>query len=481
MSGFQRIAKNGFGDGLNAYAHSMAWFKGHLYVGTMRGNFPLMKARLPISFERCPVECPDDPYELDLRAEIWRYDPEKDLWERVFKAPWVKGSDGKKIPAYISFRGMVVYKGKDGQERLYVSTWSPAKAPGPVILSTEDGIHFRPICEPGLIGLPVTTLRTLTVFKDRLFTTPAGSQGGNTNISGHSIIYESRDPESGIWVPINEYGFGDPNNVTIFELASCGEYLYAGTLNLEGYQIWRTKAEGTPPYKWEKVIEKGAYRGKLNQCAVSMIEFKGALYVGSGIQGGGVDRKNKIGPAAPELIRINSDGSWDLIVGKARSTPQGYKKPLSGYLPGFDNFFNGYFWRMCVHKGWLYLSTFRWAAVLPYVSRKTWPKAFKNIIERLGDKFVLEFFGGCDLYKSFDGENWIPVTTDGFGNPFNMGIRTMISSPYGLFVGTANPFGPKVLPPDGDSYVPNPDGGCEIYLGEKEVLIPAWARYERRS
>ena len=55
---FKRVAQGGFGDGLNAYAHSMAWFNGHLYVGTTRGNFPLMKARLPIGMDVWPVECP---------------------------------------------------------------------------------------------------------------------------------------------------------------------------------------------------------------------------------------------------------------------------------------------------------------------------------------------------------------------------------------------------------------------------------------
>jgi len=35
---FRRIARTGFGDGMNAYAHSMAWFNGHLYVGTTRGT-----------------------------------------------------------------------------------------------------------------------------------------------------------------------------------------------------------------------------------------------------------------------------------------------------------------------------------------------------------------------------------------------------------------------------------------------------------
>jgi hypothetical protein len=58
--------------------------------------------------------------------------------------------------------------------------------------------------------------------------------------------------------------------------------------------------------------------GGLNQAAVSMIGFRDALYVGTGIQNGGYDWRNKIGPAAAEIIRVNADGSWDIIVGNAR-------------------------------------------------------------------------------------------------------------------------------------------------------------------
>ena len=44
-------------------------------------------------------------------------------------------------------------------------------------------------------------------------------------------------------------------------------------------------------------------------------------------------------------------------------------------------------------------------------------------------------------------------------------MRTLESTPYGLFLGTANPWGPKVMPLDGDDYVFNPRGGCEVFLG----------------
>ncbi|HRI17059.1 MAG TPA: hypothetical protein PL196_00910 [Burkholderiaceae bacterium] len=465
---FRLVAQNGFGDGNNAYAHSMAWFNGHLYVGTTRGNFPFMKARLPIGMDVWPVECPPNPFDLDMRAEIWRYDPASDHWERVFKAPMIIGSHGKPIPRELGLRGMLVYSGRGVEPpALYVSTWSPARGPGPHLLRSEDGLHFEPTCEPGLNGLPVTTIRTVCEFKGRLFTTPAGSRGGNPNVSAHSVVYESADPARGQWEPVSDFGFGDPGNKTIFEMCGFGDHLYVGTFNLEGFQVWRSTVEGEKPYHWERMIECGAYRGKFNQSVLSMTPFKGALYIGSGIQGGGIDTQNRVGPAPPELIRLWPDGQWELLVGESRDTPAGPKASLSGWMPGFDNFFNGYFWRMCEHDGWLYMGTFEWSGLLGYANRRRWPEAFTNIINHVDPKYILERHSGFDLYRSFDGENWVPVTNNGMGNAYNMGLRTLVSTPHGLFLGTANPWGPKIMPLDGDRYVTNPRGGCEVFLGNR--------------
>jgi hypothetical protein len=462
---FRLIAQNGFGDGINAYAHSMAWFNGYLYVGTTRGNFPFMKARLPIGMDVWPVECPKDPFDLDMRAEIWRYDPVADSWLRVFKSPMIIGSHGKPIPRELGLRGMLVYSGRGVEPpALFVSTWSPARGPGPNLLRSEDGRRFEPTGEPGLGGLPVTTIRTICEFKGRMYTTPAGSRGGNPNISAHAVVYESSDPSHGVWEPVSEFGFGDHGNKTIFEMCGWEDHLYVGTFNVEGFQVWRSTVEGPRPYVWERVLHLGAYRGRTNQCVLSMVPFKGALYIGGGIQGGGIDRQNGVGPAPPELIRIHRDGSWDLLVGEARSTPEGVKEPLSGFLPGFNNFFNGYFWRMAEHDGWLYLGTFEWSSVLGYANRSRWPQAFTNIINHVGEQEILENASGFDFYRSFDGENWVEVTTNGMGNPYNMGLRNIVSAPPGLFLGTANPFGPKIMPLNGVNYVPNPRGGCEVYL-----------------
>ena len=457
---FRPVARNGFGDPINAYAHSMAWYKDHLYVGTTRGNLALMRLRLPIGMDPWPVECPKNPFDLGLNSEIWRYSPAREEWRRVYRAPDIVGNHGRTIPYSFGHRSMMIHN-----DALYVTTWSPAAGEGPQILRTVDGRNFAPTCEPGLHGLPVTAIRTLVEFKGKVYTTPAGSRGGNPNVASHSIVYESDDPAGGEWVAASEFGFGDAENKTVFEMAGFGDHLYVGTFNLGGYEIWRSDLQGPKPYKWERIIEKGAYRGRENQIACSLMPFKGALYVGGGIQGGGVDTQNGVGPAASELIRIHPDGSWDLIVGSPRDTPQGYKRPLSGWMEGFDNWFAGYFWRMCEHDGWLYLSTYDWSVTLPYARRDRWPQQACDILNRLDNEFITDYGGGCGVYRSFDGENWIAVTTDGFGNPYNLGLRTMVSSPHGLFMGTANLFGPRLWSFEHEKYLHNPLGGCEVHLG----------------
>lgn len=47
---------------------------------------------------------------------------------------------------------------------------------------------------------------------------------------------------------------------------------------------------------------------------------------------------------------------------------------------------------------------------------------------------------GFDLYVSDDGVNFQTVTVDGFGDPYNHGLRVFAETDQGLCIGTANPF-----------------------------------------
>ena len=66
---------------------------------------------------------------------------------------------------------------------------------------------------------------------------------------------------------------------------------------------------------------------------------------------------------------------------------------------------------------------------------------------------------GFDLLKTSDGENFEIVTDSGFDDRYNYGGRSLVSTDYGLFVGTANPFYGAQLwrITDGTEENPNPE------------------------
>jgi hypothetical protein len=470
-SGFSHIATAGFGDPHNSYAHSMAWFRGSLYVGTSRDLLALLKLfpppTDPAAMNPWPVLVPKSVEALDLRAQIWRWTPTKKLWERIHTSPFIAARTGGKVARDLGYRGMTVFQGRsDPEPALYLSGISSvSRGTGARLLRSVDGRTFTAVSEPGLGNPQVSTLRALVPFDGHLFVAPAGS-GKSWNNTRSAIVFRSADPVRGIWAPACLPGFGDLDNTGIFEMHVFDGSLYAGTFNnASGYQIWKTPATGSKPCAWTKVIERGAHRGNKSEMAMSMCVFNNALYVGSGIQNGGYDRTYGVGPAASELIRIHPDGSWDLVIGTARNTPQGYKAALSGMQPGCNNFFNGYFWRMASHKNSLYLGTFDWSVFLPYATSPSMFQWLRNYVDASGPWNIVRSRSGFDLWRTSDGIHWAPVTLRGFDNPYNYGARTMVSTPCGLFVGTANPFGPQVAVQLRAKwmYVPNPRGGAEVW------------------
>ena len=486
---FRRVAEGGFGDGQNAYAHSCAWFDGKLYVGTTRYVLPLFKAfraqEMPLDpFPVPPVKYPD----MDMRAQLWRYDPDTEEWQLAFRAPIVEGTTGEMVAKANSFRNMLVYQGKsDPKPALYTIPNQNKRVADRVMLRTYDGINFDDMPQPLLPGEDSwSSFRGLVEFKGKMFAAPASqhvkfdpNKGPSettdddqvANVATGSSIRFTDDPASGVWYPSSLPDMGDPANSNIFDLGVCGEYLYAGTLNIrDGFQLWRTDAEGPGPHHWVKIMDRGADRGPLNQSVLSFAEFRGDLYVGTCIQNGGYDSLNGVGPAGAEILRVRPDGSWDMIVGDPRKTRDGFKSPTSGIGAGFGTLMNGYFWRMVVHEGALYMGTAKQVAVWQYSDRSNWPEAIQRIVDDDTMEMILEQRGGCELWRTTDGDNWIPVTINGFENRYNMGIRTFASTPRGLFVGTANFYGPAIAinHPTGWRYEPNPRGGLEIWHGSFE-------------
>jgi len=415
---FTVIASEGLGRKSASTAHSMAYFRGSLYLGTSCGN---------------PVAPEDAP-------RILRYDPGRGEWQTVYESPLVdpvgrqlvadrtlgklstlRRSKGP-LPRHAGYRSMCVFQGKsDDAPALYVSTMSRS---GASILRSADGETFEIVSEPGLGDPDIYSFRGLVALDGRIFASAAGlitDEYLDRNHGREGLVYVSDDPRTGNWVPAAESGFGDRSNLAIYTLRPAFGRLYAGTANPDmGFQLWQTDARGSPPFDWAPVIVDGAGGYNHNYAICAMAEFKGALYVGSGITGFGYDTEHDIGPASCELLRVYPDDNWDLIAGQMRFTPDGLKVPLSLLGPGLGDFYNSVIWSLDVHNDVLYLGTHQW-------------EAFRCM--QLNSSQIV---GGYQLWASTDGKKWTPVLEDGRGNPVDVGIRTIQSTPHGLFMGSCN-------------------------------------------
>ncbi len=421
---FEKLIDGGFGHPGSTLAHSMTAFMGYVYVGT---SSPSTKS-------------PEN------RARILRFDLAKEDWATVWESPvfkmddrikarstWLSTGGGggrrrqeaesEKMGRDFGLRSMAVFQGtSDKTPCLYVGTMSIW---GGMILRSEDGLNFEPVASPGLGDDTVMSFRALTVLGDQIFVTPVGTiteDRIDRNLAPRALIYVTKDPASGNWSEANVPEFGDAANKGVFSMAAAHGFVYAGTGSpTRGFQLWRTDAKGKAPFSWERVLVDGAFRFNHSLSTGAMAEFNGDLYVGSGIPGFGVDIDNDVGPSAAELLRVRADKSWDLIMGEPRFSPEGLKVPFSAMGPGFDNPYNSVIWAMAVHKGTLYAGTHNWE-----------PNAWA--MER-GSTAIK---GGYELWASEDGDSWTKVMDQGGGNSMGCGVRTLLSTENGLFVGTLN-------------------------------------------
>lgn len=425
---FSKLGEQGFGDRHNSWAWCMAWWKGRLYVGGNRAFLCAERAAtangLPFlskfPFAKYPPEdpdtdCTDDSTDLPLQAEIWRWTPETDRWDRVYQAPAdvpIPGHPGKFVARDIGYRGMTAFTEADGSEALYVSGVTAQllypNLTAPRLLRSLDGETFEAVSHAGGFiqgeGAPgrvrgMATFRNILTFDGRMFIVAGG-------IHGDGVLLEGNDPTAGT----DKFRQVSPPGQSIFETAVYNGFLYAGTRDpVNGYAVLKTDAAGTAPYTWTTVVERGAYLPRFSGSVISMGVFQNRLYVGTDKPG--------------ELICIFPDDSWELVMGTPRETPTGWKYPRSGLDSGFSNWLNGHIWRQVEHQGKLYIGTMKMSTHLRTLR---------------GSEPVFQTNYGFDLYESADGCRFAPITTNGFGDKFAFGIRAFASSPEGLLVGTAN-------------------------------------------
>ncbi len=440
----------------------MQWFNGKLYVGTGRDvncfshADDLVQTGAKIAY---PIAgCPSDYKDLSLQAEIWQYTPQTKTWLRVYQSPAdiPIGNDQAGHPVNaaedIVFRSFAVFTEADGTQAMYVAadnasplfdTLPPYNSqgyPNPRILRTTDGINYTPIpMAPGTFmgtlvanspqQFKVRGFRDLVSYNGKLYATAS-------DFIGTGFIISSSNPSAGnnAWQASSPATASFPVR-TVFVY---NNYLYVGggdyrvgptdaqgKVTPAGYFVYKTTNPTTDISSFTPVITNGAGMplGQRAHDALSVITFQGQLYVGT-------DRPT-------ELVRINPDDSWDLVVGPPRDTssqphPEGTLYPLSGMGNGFGNNFTGHFYRMGVYNNQLYLGTWDWSTSLADL-QATDPLPYFDPV------FLYEF--GTDIFKTPDGIHWSAITHSGLNDMANFGTRTLESTPLGIYLGTTRPYG----------------------------------------
>jgi hypothetical protein len=487
---FEQVAPRGFGDRNNGWAQSMVWWRNHLYVGTARQstctslfalwqfvsllvNQPFADKWLPYPIDDPDLACEPDGADLQLQAEIWRWSPGHDDWQRVFQSPLeldnpgpgepVPPRTGKKLPYEIGIRGLAAHSERNRTKALYAfgvnSTimWDRSKLPPPRILRSTDGLHFEPISQtPGtfLGDLPFnedhSSFRSPVSFGGKLFVLSGP-------VFGQGALIASANPEKGddAWFLASHPG------QQFYEIAAFNGWLYLGTFDpAGGYAVVKTRARGEPPYDFVTVVPPGAGLSvRPSRSVVSMDVYDGRLYVGTA--------------TLTEIVRINPDDTWDLVIGPPRSVPSPgggteWKYPTSGLDAGFGHSLNDHAWQMDDPYGYLYIGTYNAS-----IGSKRDPVHAP----------LLEHNMGAHLYRTKDAWYVSAVTTDGFASPddpyggrFDYGIRTMATTPHGAFFGTANDFYGLAIfrARAGKSSRPDPPARVEIEPTRSGAALLSW-------
>ncbi len=508
----------------NNYAWSMIWWNGKLYVGsnadagcgTDSGN-PALVGTCATETQFLGQTVPPIPG-ANQRPEIWRYtptagDPRNGTWERVFVSPLTPLLPqfpilSPQVSRDFGYRTMILCDA-GGTERLYVANFGW----GGRILFTADGTTWQQASTNGLPSFTPSSgagnlgFRAMACKDGGLWISPAGIST-DTDASSDVRVFFNPNPAntSSTWRAISPTGVCDPaNTYSIFDMAVFNGAVYAGAGGAPtGAQVCKTAGclggnPNTCTATWTKVVPGGTGRGLAGDGdpadggVIRMNSTLDGLYLGLGRSAG------DLVPA--ELIRINSDDTWDLIMGKPRllsdmqalspntfncnHDPDGTGThndvnmcfPLSHQGPGFGGGYSAATPSQSFCNG---KDTYVWSFAEYDSNGDTSPELYVGTLDRgsssggggggvggVGTACTSNSSNpsGFDLWRSDDGVTFSAVSLDGMGNSSASGIRNMAGvAGVGLFVGTANAnTNVGILDPP---LTPNPvTGGLQVWLG----------------
>ncbi|MEA4925284.1 MAG: hypothetical protein VB084_08240 [Syntrophomonadaceae bacterium] len=302
-----------------------------------------------------------------------------------------------------------------------------------------------------------TSSRAMVIQKGKLYLSTIDEAG---QVSA-PWLYSSADPEFYPWeslIDINAPGFDPTMNPTspISNMAVFNNRIYVAVSNPNGAQVWRTNGPEPEQNEWTLIVDQG-FGDPANVYTLAIGVFRDHLYV----SGTKELPLSWFIPRGCDIIRINKNDDWQLIVGGNPFFPltelsENVQQSTSGFGSGFNNPFNVYAWQIQEYKGKLFVSTFDDSSNMEVILDTLLANrlALEQLIGAFVTNILIEIYKsvveilravkypiGFDLYVSEDGVHFRPLILKGFSNPNNYGGRILfVDSRDDLYIGTANPF-----------------------------------------
>ncbi|MCM8822633.1 MAG: hypothetical protein NC831_07490 [Candidatus Omnitrophica bacterium] len=468
-----------------------------LMASLMAGNFP---PEITIDYLCNTIFQGDIAAATDLRGRIFRWKTDGTVdWELVYTSPLLPASI---FPEDLGYRGALTFSDESGTDTGFYVVTTAFPVPGVTIATrllkfphdfvpgNEPKEVLRIASQPGQSN----TLRPITRYNGKIYV------GTSTNTIYESALPPEQPPSgwpfdsSTIgWNQIatdEDFGFPWQNYKYIcWQFQEYSGYLYVIIGSIEpdnhvthGFLLFRGKHDPSSPqaneagWVWTEIIgDNGFYppgMGSVSQGVASMAVFNGYLYIGT--------YNDVLGPLVtqgpdgiissihpPRIFRLDENNNCQMIIGDTDPDSEHpfLRTRLGNYGSGFYNksiaqllfpepynqfnySLNQYIWWMEVYNGKLYCATFDIRSFLKYINDETLiafgiedPVARERILQAA--EMLAQANNnpaGFDMYFTYDGVNWQPLTRDGFGDQFNYGARVMKATKSEMYVGTANPF-----------------------------------------
>ena len=420
---------------------------------------------------------------------VYEIDPTDDSYKAVYVGLSSMQDYGAAYKKGIStgIRGMCVYNGKLVISNVFADA-TTGKSGATILASSNPSEGFTVIAsQSDLFDYPAYT------YRDSIY---GGSVWDMVEYNGHLYVSICTGTEENAPDDNTMQSFaivrGDENaDGTFTWIPLIGDQERDGARYTFGIDPERTRSGAANLMVFNDYLYIGEYNDE--EIALERILFSKTGKNADGQFGGGLDCRflNANLDQSVNLYRMDKNENMELVVGNStKMFPNG---SLSGLKSGFGRNENQYIWRMEVYDGKLYVGTHDASSLLecfgqfvngnllkrtPSEWKDQWSylKALMKALETVDPngngnpdalaqtiKFSYNFVfknitvrniasaikllnylrtakRGFDLYVTEDGVNFETVTIDGFGDPYNHGLRVFATTDQGLCLGTANPF-----------------------------------------